>query len=127
VVENLVALDLDAMEGESSGVEWGDDTGGVEWDEIGGAATGVGSELNVDAQPGGVAVGATLGVGAVNTHTGFVDGPVQVGIGAFGTEGNVVGSGSVVSGSGEEEFSVSDFSDLPILHIVLIWFRFELF
>jgi hypothetical protein len=60
-----------------------------------------------------VAVGATLSVGAVSTHTGFVDGPMQVGIGAFDTEGNIVGGGSVVSGGGEEEFSVSNFSDLP--------------
>jgi hypothetical protein len=51
VVENLVALDLDAMEGESSGVEWGDDTGGVKWGEIGGDAGGTATPVSLAVLP----------------------------------------------------------------------------
>jgi hypothetical protein len=97
VVENLVTLDLDAMGGESDGAEWGEfggDADGVEWGEIsgnvggacdpgfaGGVATGVESKINVSAQPGDVAVGATLGVGMVGAHASFVDGPRKPALG----------------------------------------------
>jgi hypothetical protein len=88
VVENLVTLDLDAMGCESGGAEsgeFGGDAGGTESGEfggnaggmesceiggdagdcgfVGGVAVGVGSELNVDAQSGAVAVGSTLALG----------------------------------------------------------------
>jgi hypothetical protein len=69
---------------------------------VGGVATGAGSELNIDVQPGPMAMSSMVGVGVVNAHIGFVDGPTQAGR---------VGSGSAVNCGGEEEFSVSDFSD----------------
>jgi hypothetical protein len=65
-------------------------------------ATGAGSELNIDVQPGPMAMSSMVGVGVVNAHIGFVDGPTQAGR---------VGSGSAVNCGGEEEFYVSDFSD----------------
>jgi hypothetical protein len=80
---------------------------------VGGVAAGARSKLNVNAQPDHVAMGSTVGVGAVDAHAGFVDGPAQAGR---------VGGGSAMNCGGEEEFSVSDFSDGPdFAHI------FELF
>jgi hypothetical protein len=79
------------------------DTGGVgDCGFAGGVAAGAGSELNVDAQLSPVTMGSTVGVGAVDAHVGFVDDPAQA---------DRVGGGSAVNCGGEEEFSVSDFSD----------------
>jgi hypothetical protein len=115
-----LAVKAAARSGVNSAAMWavwseidGDAGGAGDSSFVGGVAAGAGLELNVDTQPGVVAVGVTLSVGVVGAHAGFVDSPAQAGIGAFGTEGNIVGSGLTVNGGGEEEFSVCDFSDLP--------------